>query len=49
MLVNTAPISPHNFKYTPEEKRLIDVVTPEKKSPFKLLEFVSGEKEPART
>jgi hypothetical protein len=49
MLVNTAPISPHNFKYTPEEKRLIDVVTPEKKSPFKLLEFVSGEKEAART
>jgi len=24
-------------------------VTPEKKSPFKLLEFTSGEKEPPRT
>ena len=49
MLVNTAPISPHNFKYTPIEKKVIEAVTPEKKSPFKLLEFVSGEKETALT
>ena len=47
MLVNTAPISPYHFIYTPEVKKVIDVVTPEKKSPFKLLEFVSGEKEAA--
>ncbi len=49
MLINTAPITPHNFHFTSEERKIVEAVTPEKKSPFKLLEFVSGEKEPPKT
>lgn len=49
MLINTAPLTPHNFHFTSEERKIVEAVTPEKKSPFKLLEFISGEKEPPRT